>query len=87
MSEMAARSCSGKKRHRSELRAMAIAKATQTSAGEPMKHYECEFCHGWHVGSVGKRPEGEARTSREARKQKYANFDRQDKIRFRRVKA
>jgi hypothetical protein len=84
MSEMAARSCDGKKRHRSERKAKAAAKVTQKLAGVHMKHYPCPYCKGFHVGSVEPQQEGYMRTSRDQRIQVYTNYnrDRTDKRRF-----
>ncbi len=52
MSEHAARKCGGKKRYKSERRAEAAAQRTQHFSSVPMTYYECEYCKGWHVGSV-----------------------------------
>lgn len=88
MSEMGARSCEGKKRHKSEAKAERIAKETQQLCGEAMKAYPCEYCKGFHVGSVEPQSESYMRTSREQRTQKYTNSnrnDRKDKRRFGKV--
>jgi hypothetical protein len=85
MSERAARSCDGKRRHRSERRATDVAKATQKWSGVAMKSYPCDICKGFHVGSVEPQAEGYMRTSRVQRKQQYGNSsERIDKHRFQR---
>jgi hypothetical protein len=88
MSEAAARACDGKRRHHSEKRADFVARATQFHAGIPMKSYPCEFCKGWHVGTVRVNDESEMRTSREQRKQGYTNYgrDRRDKANFGKIR-
>jgi hypothetical protein len=52
MSQYAASSCNRKKRYPSERKAIDAAKFTQIKTGVEMKHYACEFCKGFHVGSV-----------------------------------
>jgi hypothetical protein len=52
MSEKAAKMCGGKKRHNSQRRADESARHTQRTTGVAMKAYECDFCHGFHVGSA-----------------------------------
>lgn len=66
MSEKAARMCGGKKRHNSQRRADEAARHTQKVTGVPMKGYECDFCHGFHVGSVEQHdPQHHAKPRRE----------------------
>lgn len=87
MSEMAARSCNGKRPYKSELRADAAAKALQKRTGIPMKAYPCEVGHPgmFHLGTVEPQGEGFRRTGRAQRTQSFVNSsERLDKKKFQR---
>ena len=56
--------CTGKKVY-SFARAKSLARAVSQRHDEPMEHYHCTWCHGWHIGrssNAGRRRKKAAET-------------------------
>jgi hypothetical protein len=44
------RTCTGKHRYRSSLRALMAATSARNRTGMPFTYYWCHFCHAYHIG-------------------------------------